>query len=434
MIYDKLCPILSAKILAQSIEEVPVIIQFKEDNIDLLNNISRLSSSVNVDLPLIHGIAGNISTDLIYRLSTTPEIDYISFDQSVYSLLDVALPSMNVDFPHERGYEGKGIGIAVLDTGVAPHDDLIKPKNRILAFKDFVNNKTEAYDDNGHGTHVAGIIAGNGYASNGKYKGAAPSANIIGIKCLDKNGGGSASDIISALSYVIEVKDIYGIKIVNLSLGTPSHISPDKDPLVRAVEKCVQEGLVVVTAAGNSGPGMKTILSPGVSRKVITVGAVDDKRTIDPSDDTIANFSSRGPTVEGIQKPDLVAPGVSINSLSNTELNSYSALSGTSMATPLISGSLALLFNRYGDLTPEEYKEKLLDACISLSDSKEGQGAGMLDLAKLFTVDEKEINEIDEYDKVEESKPPLAKKESTGELFETIIVFLIIIFLLDSRI
>ncbi len=433
MIYDKLCPILSAKILAQSIEEVPVIIQFKEDNIDLLNNISRLSSSVNVDLPLIHGIAGNISTDLIYRLSTTPEIDYISFDQSVYSLLDVALPTMNVDFPHERGYEGKGIGIAVLDTGVAPHDDLIKPKNRILAFKDFVNNKTEAYDDNGHGTHVAGIIAGNGYASNGKYKGAAPSANIIGIKCLDKNGGGSASDIISALSYVIEVKDIYGIEVVNLSLGTPSNINPDKDPMVRAVERCVQEGLIVVTAAGNSGPGSRTILSPGVSREVITVGAVDDKRTIDPSDDTIANFSSRGPTVEGIQKPDLVAPGVSINSLSNTELNSYSALSGTSMATPLISGSLALLFNIHGDFTPEEYKEKLLDACIPLSDSKEGQGAGMLDLRNLFYL-EKKVDEIEENDKFEETKPPLLNKESTGELFETIIVFLVIIFLLDSRI
>lgn len=433
MIYDKLCPILSAKILAQSIEEVPVIIQFKEDNEGLLNNITRLSSSLKANLPLIRGFAGKISTDIIYKLSTTPEIDYISFDQSVYSLLDVALPTMNVDFPHERGYEGKGIVIAVLDTGLAPHDDLVKPQSRILAFKDFVNNRTEPYDDNGHGTHVAGIIAGNGYSSNGKYKGVAPSANIIGIKCLDKNGGGSTSGIISALSYVLEIKDLYGIKIVNLSLGTPSNINPNKDPMVRAVERCVQEGLVVVTAAGNSGPGPKTILSPGVSREVITVGAVDDKRTIDRSDDTIANFSSRGPTTEGIQKPDLLAPGVNIKSLSNTELNSYSTLSGTSMATPLISGSLALLFNRHGDLNPEECKEKLLDACVPLSDSKEGQGAGMLDLRKLFHL-ERKVDEKDKNDKFEETKPPLANKESTGELFETIIVFLVIIFLLDSRI
>ncbi|TJX13143.1 peptidase S8 [Tissierella creatinini] len=424
MIIDKLCPILNAKILAQSIEEVPVIIQFKKNSESLLNNITKLSSSVKTDLPLINGLAGNVSTEIIYRLSTTPEIDYISFDSSVYSLLDVALPSMNADFPHKKGYEGKGIGVAVIDTGVASHDDLIKPQNRVVAFKDFVNGKTEAYDDNGHGTHVAGIIAGNGYSSNGKYKGLAPSATIVAIKCLDKNGGGSVSDIISALSYVIEIKDKYNIKIINLSLGTPSNISPDKDPLVRAVENCVDAGLVVVTAAGNSGPGIKTILSPGVSKKVITVGAVDDKRTIDINDDTIASFSSRGPTAEGIQKPDLVAPGVNINSLSNTELNGYSSLSGTSMATPLVSGSLALLFNRYGDLSPQEYKEKLTDACLMLKDPKESQGAGMLDLKELFDIEEEE----------REVKQPVSDVNSRGDLFETVIVFLIIIFLLDSRI
>jgi serine protease AprX len=418
---NKLCPILNAKILAQSIEEVPVIIQFNDNNNSLIKSVSDLSSMVKVNLPIIGGLAANMSTDVIYRLSTTPEVDFISFDSNVFTLLDVANQTMESYFPHDKGYYGNGIGVAVIDTGVAPHDDLIKPQNRLIAFKDYVNGKTEAYDDNGHGTHVAGIIAGNGYSSKGKYKGVAPKANIIGLKALDENGGGSTSDIISALSFVIENKDLYNIKIVNLSLGTPAHNNPEKDPLVRAVEKCVDAGIVVVTAAGNSGPNEKTILSPGVSNKVITVGAVDDKRTSDPSDDTIAKFSSRGPTPHGIQKPDLVASGVNINSISNTKLDSYTSLSGTSMATPLISGSLALLFNRYGELSPEDYKKKLIDACYPLNEPVQSQGAGMLNLKVLFG-SEPSINS------------PASKGLFDDDLIETIIMLLIIVFLLDSRI
>ena len=419
---NKLCPILNAKILAQSIEDVPVIIQFKDNNEDLFNDVSSVSSKMKADLPIIHGLAVNMSTDIVYRLSTSPDVDFISFDSNVYALLDIANATMESYFPHDKGYDGNGIGVAVIDTGVAPHADLVKPKNRLIAFKDYVKGNTEPYDDNGHGTHVAGIIAGNGYSSKGKYVGIAPKTNIISLKALDENGGGSTSDIIAALSYCIENKERYNIKIVNLSLGTPANNKPEKDPLVKAVEKCVEAGLVVVTAAGNSGPNEKTILSPGVSRKVITVGAVDDKRTIDTSDDTIAKFSSRGPTIQGIQKPDLVAPGVNINSLSNTKLDSYTSLSGTSMATPLISGSLALLFNRYGDeLTPEDYKLKLVESCEQLNEPIQGQGAGMLNLKLLFN-----------------AEPNMVKSLSNSlfddDFIETLIMLLIIFFLLDSRI
>ena len=418
---NKLCPILNAKILAQSIEDVPVIIQFKDNNEDLFNDVSSVSSKMKADLPIIHGLAVNMSTDIVYRLSTSPDVDFISFDSNVYALLDIANATMESYFPHDKGYDGNGIGVAVIDTGVAPHADLVKPKNRLISFKDYVKGKTDPYDDNGHGTHVAGIIAGNGYSSKGKYVGIAPKTNIISLKALDENGGGSTSDIIAALSYCIENKERYNIKIVNLSLG-PANNKPEKDPLVKAVEKCVEAGLVVVTAAGNSGPNEKTILSPGVSRKVITVGAVDDKRTIDTSDDTIAKFSSRGPTIQGIQKPDLVAPGVNINSLSNTKLDSYTSLSGTSMATPLISGSLALLFNRYGDeLTPEDYKLKLVESCEQLNEPIQGQGAGMLNLKLLFN-----------------AEPNMVKSLSNSlfddDFIETLIMLLIIFFLLDSRI
>lgn len=421
---DKLCPVLNAKIMAQSIEEVPVIIQLKEINKNLIRNVTNLSSKVKADLPLIGGIAGDMSTDIIYRLSTNPEVEYISFDSNVYALLDVASPTMEAYFPHEQGYDGEGITVAVIDTGVAPHDDLIKPNNRIIDFMDFVNNKEKPYDDNGHGTHVAGIIAGNGYSSRGKYVGIAPKSNILAIKALDENGGGSTSDIIAALSYCIEMKDKYNIKIINLSLGTPANHSPDKDPLVKAVEKCVEAGIIVVTAAGNSGPSAKTILSPGISKEVITVGAVDDKRTIDPSDDTIAPFSSRGPTPDGTQKPDLVAPGVNINSISHSKLDSYTSLSGTSMATPLVSGSLALLLNKHGNLSPKEFKNMLIKACVPLKEDKYSQGHGMLNLRLLFNDSNTDKN--------------LPVKNNllglSDDSFETIIMLLVVLFLLDSRI
>lgn len=419
---NKLCPILNAKIMAQSTEDVPVIIQFREKNQNLLKDISNLSSKVKNDLPLISGLAGNMSTDIIYRLSTTPEVEYISFDSNVYSLLDIATSTMEAQFPHDKGMEGEGITIAVIDTGVAPHYDLVKPSNRIVAFKDFVNDNSTPYDDNGHGTHVAGIIAGNGYSSKGKYVGVAPKSNILGIKALDENGGGSTSDIISALSYVIDNKEKFNIKIINLSLGTPVNNNPEKDPLLKAVEKCVEAGIVVVSAAGNSGPMEKTILSPGISSKVITVGAVDDKRTIDISDDSIAEFSSRGPTPQGLLKPDLVAPGVNIRSLSNSKLDSYTSLSGTSMATPLVSGSLALLYNRHGDLSPDECKKKLTQACVPLNESMQSQGSGMLNLRNLFSVGTNN-----------DMKPEIGPLGSSDTL-ETIIMFLVIIFLLDSRI
>ncbi len=424
IINTKLCPVLSAKIMSQSMEEVPVIVQFNNNASNLKKNINNLSNSIKSNLPLIDGFAGLMSTETIYRIVGNPEVNYISFDSRVYTLLDIATPTMDAYFPHDKGYEGKGITVAVIDTGVAPHYDLTKPTNRIIGFKDLVNNKETPYDDNGHGTHVAGIIAGNGFSSNGKYMGVAPKANILGIKALDQYGGGSSSDIIAAISYIIETKDRYNTKIINLSLGTPANNSCEKDPICKAVDAAVKAGLIVITAAGNSGPAEGTILSPGISKNAITVGAVDDKRTIDPSDDTIAPFSSRGPTMEGIMKPDIVAPGVNIKSLSNIKLDNYSSLSGTSMATPLVSGSVALLFNKYGNLSPQDLKDKIISSCIDLKESKKNQGAGMLNLKLLFE---------DPSTKAEGEKSESKNITTENEFFETLLILLIVFFLLDSR-
>lgn len=432
MVQTKLCSILSSKIMSQTREEVPVILQFSENASISQEEINSLSTKPKSKLPLINAYAGYMNTETIYKLIRNPDIEYISFDSKVYTLLDIAAPTMEAYFPHDKGYEGKGITVAVVDTGTVPHADLTVPTNRIVEFKDLINGKTEPYDDNGHGTHVSGIIAGNGYSSGGKYAGVAPKANILSIKALDENGGGSISDIIQAISYAVETKNKYNTKIINLSLGTPANSTSSKDPLCRAVERATRAGLIVVSAAGNSGPEPNTILSPGISEYALTVGAVDDKNTIDTSDDTIAPFSSRGPTLEGLEKPDIVAPGVNIESLSNENLNGYSSLSGTSMATPLVSGSIALLLNKDKNLSPLEIKKKLMSSVVDLETSWEEQGAGMLNLKTLFKTDED-----DKYEEIEEENRNTLKRKKRkddGDFFETIIIVLIVIFLLDSRI
>ncbi len=422
---SKICPILSAKLSSQSREELPVIVQSSNNDYTQLKSlIFNLSAKDVYTLPLIGGMACNLTTEAIYRLADNPNIEYISFDSKVFALLDIATASIDANFPHEMGYLGEGVTVAVIDTGTSPHNDLTKPNNRIVGFKDFINNKTSPYDDNGHGTHVAGIIAGNGYSSRGKYAGVAPKANILSIKALDENGSGNTSDIIKAISWTIETKDKYNTKIINLSLGSPANNPCRTDPLCKAVERAVNSGLIVVVAAGNSGPSEKSILSPGISPSVITVGAVDDKRTPDPSDDTIANFSSRGPTKDGLMKPDIVTPGVNIMSLSNKKEDGYVSSSGTSMATPLVSGSAALLLNKYKDLKPHEVKEKLLKSCINLNSPPEKQGSGMLNLKLLF-------NENNNNSKNNNLSSPNA---FGGELFENIIILLIVLFLLDSKI
>lgn len=420
---NKLCPILSAKIMTQSMDPVPVIVQLSDQIQNINTHVSGLSAEIKSNLPLINGFSGLMTTEAIYKLSNNPDINYISFDTKIYTLLDIAVPSIAANFAHDKGYYGDGITIAIIDTGASLHDDLVTPNNRIIGFKDFVNNKTTSYDDNGHGTHVAGIIAGNGYSSKGKYTGVAPRANILVVKALDENGGGSSSGLIQAISYIIETKDLYHTKIINLSLGTPSNTPCEKDPLCKAVEKAVLAGLTVIVAAGNSGPSEGTILSPGISNKVITVGAVDDKKSIDPRDDTLAEFSSRGPTSDGLLKPDILAPGVNIESLSNSNKSNYVSLSGTSMATPMVSGCVALLLNKYGNITPSEIKEKLIGSCFPLNDPIVNQGAGIVNLKSLFE---------DKPEKVTENR----KSDGFfgGDMMETVIMALVLLFILDSRI
>lgn len=280
-----------------------------------------------------------------------------------------------LDSIHSRYGNGNGSIVAVLDSGIYPHVDLI---GNIKLFVDMVDNKMTPYDDSSHGTHVCGIIAGRGTA-NPKYAGVAPGCKLVVIKVLDHAGKGTKHNLVSGLRWVLSNHKRYNIHIVNISIGTEARSCADEQSeLLLTVDELWNEGLTVIVSAGNNGPGYNTITSPGISRKVITVGT---------NDAMIRNgsisYSGRGPTPCDAMKPDVIAPGAGIVSCAPT-LTGYARKSGTSMSTPMVSGAAALAFSNYPNLTNEEFKKIL---CLSSNDiglDRFSQGCGYLNINKLL--------------------------------------------------
>lgn len=279
------------------------------------------------------------------------------------------------------GLTGNGIGVAVLDTGCYLHEDF---GNRVTAFADMVQKRSMPYDDNGHGTHICGIIGGSGCASEGIFCGMAPGCSLIPIKVLDRRGNGYASDVLAGLRFIRENKERLGIRIVNISVGSLSRSNMgENSALVKGVNEAWDDGLVVVVAAGNMGPKNCTITTPGISRKVITVGCSDDDKVVTVMGNRMVDYSGRGPTSACILKPDIVAPGASISSCSG-QPGKYTSKSGTSMATPLVSGALALLLEKSPQLSNRDVKLLLRERCTDLGLPRNQQGWGLLDVEKLL--------------------------------------------------
>lgn len=278
-------------------------------------------------------------------------------------------------------WTGRGVGVAVLDTGIYPHIDF---GQRIAAFHDVVRRRREAYDDNGHGTHISGIIGGSGEASEGRYQGLAPGCHLISVKVLDSKGGGYASDVLTGLKWIREQKDNLGIRVVNISVGSYSRRNMNENSaLVRGVDAAWDDGLVVVVAAGNNGPGRMTVTTPGISRKVITVGCNDDDKEVNVMGTRMVDYSGRGPTGACVCKPEILAPGASITSCSNED-GRYSVKSGTSMATPIVAGAIALLLEKYPGMSNRDVKLRLRDRAVDLGLEKNRQGWGLLDVERLL--------------------------------------------------
>lgn len=257
---------------------------------------------------------------------------------------------------------GRGITVVVLDTGIVRHRDL---ESCIIKFEDFVNERLIPYDDNGHGTHVAGIIAGKRY-------GIAPNCNIIALKVLDQDGNGNVKESLSAFRWIIENREQYRIRIINISMGMKKGTNKMGEKwLLTGVDLLWKAGLVVIAAAGNRGPQAGSVTIPGIHKKIITVGSSDEI------------YSGRGSQKENIWKPDLVAPGRDIFSC-DYKGNGYVKKKGTSMATPMVSGATALLLAEQPNLTNEEVKRKLLLCCDDLQYPYTRQGKGLLNIRKLL--------------------------------------------------
>ncbi len=398
-IYDKIDHRLIQKTKTlDSVRDLSAIVYSSSDTIKgFKEHLEDFGATIKYELPFMCACAIEISSNQIEEMARSEHVKYISDDVKTTTLLNIATQGVGASIVNRTGYKGEGVGIAILDTGVYPHPDLIMPRSRIVAFKDFVNKKQSAYDDNGHGTFVAGAAAGNGYSSVGRYTGVAPMADIISVKVMNSKGEGNSSDILAGMQWVVDNKERFNIKIMSLSLGSKAVGRAYSDPLAVAAGSVWNRGITVIAAAGNSGPESGTITTPGVNNKVITVGAVDDKRTVDIKDDTIAKFSSRGPVGRLGIKPDVVAPGVDIISLNTdksyisgmrplTLREQYRKMSGTSVATPIVSGAVALLLGKSPNLSPEQIKKRMLDSGRSLSADIYAQGRGIIDVKKLLEI------------------------------------------------
>lgn len=279
------------------------------------------------------------------------------------------------------GLTGKGVGVAVMDTGIFLHPDF---GNRVVGFADMVNRHRDPYDDCGHGSHICGIIGGSGALSDGRYQGMAPGCNLVAVKVLDRKGNGYASDVLAGIDWLLNRKEELGLRIINISVGSGGRKNMNENSaLVRGVNRAWDAGLVVVVAAGNNGPGRMTITTPGISRKVITVGCSDDYREILVSGKRMVDYSGRGPTAACICKPDVVAPGSSVVSCASRN-GKYAIKSGTSMSTPIVSGAIALLLEKYPDMTNRDVKLKLLESARDLGLPRNQQGRGQLDVTRLL--------------------------------------------------
>jgi serine protease AprX len=388
--------VLLQQMTANPLQQLPIIVEMQPagfpftalPDVQLAQHavsLLGLNGHVIGGLALIDGAAGYANAAGISAISLDPQVAFIYADSTIRAAanggssvpLATAYPrAVNADQVWQRGPTGAGIGVAVLDSGINPDADLTQPQNRLLASVDFAGNLGGMADAGGHGTHVAGIVAGNGQRSAGEYVGIAPGANVIDVRVLDRNGNGRISSVVRGIEWALAHRAQYNIRLINLSLGMPARLPYQLDPLSAAAEIAWKHGVAVFAAAGNGGPSAGSVESPGIDPYVITVGATDDRGTFSVNDDILNSFSAWGTPPGSTQKPDVVTPGRRIVSLRvpgsyldtlypdriTTAQNgsTYFRLTGTSMATPVAVGSAALLLQQQSSLNPDRVKAILM--------------------------------------------------------------------------
>ncbi len=396
---------LSAMIANATEDMVPVIVRVYDGNdaAAVKALVERLGGQLGVDLEFIQAFAARVPTAALARLGSDRRVRSVSYDRPILPQDDgeAADPewtprpdrivntynfTIGADRAWAEGITGRGVTIAVVDSGVQYHLDLLS--NILMGWSIFATGLPAHVDNYGHGTHVAGIIAGTGAFSQGKYVGIAPNAKILPVRVCDANGASSESSLVAGLQWVYYNRNLYNIRVVNVSLNSDSLLSYHQSPLDAALEILWFNRIVVVVSAGNS---RGQVYPPANDPFVITVGAVDEHGTRTTADDTVAPFSGYGTTPEGFSKPDLVAPGVNIvSTLAYTGCRlsrehpdhrvdtRYFRLSGTSMAAAVTSGAVALLLQARPNLNPDQVKMLLKASATPLNQT--GAGAGILNV------------------------------------------------------
>ena len=362
------------------------------------DRVLAVGGHITRPLPLIGGFAASVpdvglpllaGDPAIAELSIDARIEMASSGTDVYDVFDPNLVWRKAirlgQLP--SGIDGSGVTVAMIDTGVAHHEDFA---DRVAARVDLTPGGT-GDDQYGHGTHLAGVIAGDGGASGGKWRGVAPGAELVSVKVAGADGSTDVSVVIAAIQWVVTHRVEYGIRVLNLAFGTDSTQPYAIDPLNAAVERAWAAGITVVVSAGNRGPGVGTIAKPADDPYVITVGAADLNQTPDRWDDEVAPFSSRGPTQDGFEKPDVVAPGTTI--VATRDVGSavdhlhpdavvdedYFKGTGTSQSGAVVSGIAALMYEADPNLTPKRVKGILMGTAFRTAAYRVGGGDGLVD-------------------------------------------------------
>ncbi|MDZ4825189.1 MAG: S8 family serine peptidase [Actinomycetota bacterium] len=382
---------------------VPVVVAGVTATAAVDDAVRQAGGTVTAPLPVVDGVAATVPASRLADLAAAPGVRAVTADRAA-SFADNTFDPETVASPFVRsttassawstGNYGAGIGVAVLDTGVSPMPDLA---GRLVHGPDFSGEGT-VVDTFGHGTVMASLVAGNGADSaareGGAIAGVAPAAHIVAVKVAGANGATDVSTILEAMHWIATYRDQFNIRVVNLAWGVPSTQSVALDPLNYAVERLWDLGIVVVVAAGNSGPQFGTVTKPGDDPVVLTVGAYNDRGDASPGNDNIPQWTSRGPTQEGVAKPDVVAPGRTIlagrsygSAVEHANpkalvMPSYIRGSGTSQASAVTSGVVALLLAARPELTPDQVKAAIKSTAHRMPNANpNAQGVGRVDLA-----------------------------------------------------
>ena len=384
---------------------ISVIVESWNGSESAAATVEDVGGRVTETLSIVDGVSARIPEDRMDDLARYEHIrqvtpnDQVSFNQTAPTEFDLqpakVQKQMRSDALWSQGVTGKGITVAILDTGVhMSHPDLA---GRVLHCEDMSHeNGTVAHcaDTFGHGTFMAGLVAGNGSSSSGRFKGAAPESKIVAVKAAGYDGSTDVSTILAGIQWVVSHKSQYGIRVLNLSLGTDSAQSHLLSPLNYAVQKAWKSGIVVVVSAGNSGPNTRTILKPADDPYVITVGSSNDEGTMSITDDKVPVFSSKGPTrSNGLAKPDIVAPGVHTVSLRSpgsaidnlygstaTVEGNYFRGTGTSMSAASVTGVVAQILQKNPNLVPDQVKARLMNTARRIATTDQyAAGKGLVD-------------------------------------------------------